>query len=281
VVAVLVLISALLHSLWNALLKTEKDKDIAVTAMVCLTSAGAVVVAASVCAVAWASPFPQLGGLSWAVGAGLFEAAYFVLLVMALERAALATAYTISRGVAILAVWPLSISLLAEPVTPASIGGSAVLCVGLAVSGVGRGGGSAAGVALSILCGLSIAGYHLCYKQALAGTAQPTAVFAVAMGVAAAFSLLRLGRARFPALGTSLRLRPRLFALLSVTTAASFLLFLVALARGGAGFVLTLRNTSIVFTALIGWRLGERPSPAQLLGVALVAAGAMLVGLSG
>jgi drug/metabolite transporter (DMT)-like permease len=45
--------------------------------------------------------------------------------------------------------------------------------------------------------------------------------------------------------------------------------------------VLTLRNTSIVFTALIGWIVGERPSRAQLLGAALVTGGAILVGLAG
>ena len=42
--------------------------------------------------------------------------------------------------------------------------------------------------------------------------------------------------------------------------AASFLIFLFALQRAGAGAVFTLRNTSIVFAQLFSWALGERPT---------------------
>jgi len=280
VVALLVVFSALLHALWNALLKNEKDKDLAGAAVVGVAAVVSVVVALVHWGVTRAEPFPVASGLWWSAGAGVFEAAYFVLLVLSLERAPLAVAYTVSRGVAILAVWPLSIALLDEPVTAGALVGSALLCLGLGVNAVGKGGASGRGIAFASVCGLAIAGYHLCYKQALATGAAPTAVFAVALGLAFPINLARLGRARFPALGAALRARPVVLLLLGATTTASFLLFLVALARGGAGFVLTLRNTSIVFAALIGWSLGQRPTRPQLIGATVVAAGAMLVGLS-
>jgi drug/metabolite transporter (DMT)-like permease len=280
VVAALVLLSALLHALWNAVLKKQKDKDTAGAAVVSVCAAVAVATAILSWAISGATPFPHPAGLAWSVGAGLFEAAYFILLVLALERAALAAAYTVSRGVAILAVWPISIAFLAEPITAPALLGSALLCVGLVASGGGRAGGSARGIALAVVCGFAIAGYHLCYKQALEAGGEPTAIFAVALGLAAPLNVARLGRARFPALGRALRARPLLLGSLGAMTAASFLVLLVALGRGGAGFVLTLRNTSIVFAALIGWLLGERPSRPQLAGAVLVAAGAMLVGLS-
>lgn len=280
-VAVLVICSALLHSVWNAVLKTQKDKDLAGATVVGMAAVVAVVVALAVLAFTPEAPFPRASGVAWSAGAGLFEAAYFVLLVMALERLPLAAAYTVSRGLAILAVWPVSVALLGEPITAASIAGTAVLCLGLVTSGLERReGSSAGGVALACLCGLSIAGYHLCYKQALAAGAQPAAVFAVALSIAFPLNLARLGRARIPALGRELRRRPWFAIGLGSMAAASFLILLVGLGRGGAGFVLTLRNTSIVFTALIGWAVGERPSRPQLIGAALVAAGAMLVGLS-
>lgn len=279
-VALLVLLSALLHALWNALLKTEKDKEVAGAAVVGVAALVAVVVAVAMWAIGRAEPFPAASGLWWSVGAGLFEAAYFVLLVLSLERAPLAVAYTLSRGVAILAVWPLSVALLDEPITAASLFGSALLCLGLAASAVGTAGSSARGILFAGLCGLAIAGYHLCYKQALGSAAAPTAVFAVALGLAFPLNLARLGRARFPALGAALRARPLFLLLLGSITTASFLLFLVALGRGGAGFVLTLRNSSIVFAALIGWSLGEKPTRPQLVGAVIVAGGAMLVGLS-
>jgi drug/metabolite transporter (DMT)-like permease len=43
----------------------------------------------------------------------------------------------------------------------------------------------------------------------------------------------------------------------------------------GAGAMATLRNTSIVFAVLLSRILGERPTPRQWLGAALVSAGAM------
>jgi drug/metabolite transporter (DMT)-like permease len=227
-------------------------------------------------------PFPRPTGVAWSAAAGLFEAAYFVLLVMALERCALSAAYTVSRGLAIVAVWPVSVALMGEPVTPLSIAGTALLCLGLAASGLERSREtSRAGVLMACLCGLAIAGYHLCYKQALETGAHPAAVFGVALGLAFPLNLVRLGRARLPALGRKLRRRP-LFSLgLGAAAAASFLVLLVALGRGGTGAVLTLRNTSIVFTAVMAWIVGQRPSRAQLVGAALVTAGAILVGLAG
>jgi uncharacterized membrane protein len=59
----------------------------------------------------------------------------------------------------------------------------------------------------------------------------------------------------------------------------SFLMFLSALAESGAGRVLTLRNTSVVFAHAFAWLAGERPDRAQLLGGALVVLGAVVLGL--
>ena len=52
-----------------------------------------------------------------------------------------------------------------------------------------------------------------------------------------------------------------------------------ALHGSGAGFVLTLRNTSIVFAAVLGWAIAEPPTRRQVLGAVLVAGGAILLGL--
>jgi drug/metabolite transporter (DMT)-like permease len=58
----------------------------------------------------------------------------------------------------------------------------------------------------------------------------------------------------------------------------SFALLLTALARGGAGAVLTLRNTSIAFALVLAVLQGERPGRRQSFGAVLVMAGAMLLG---
>jgi len=269
-VVLLVLASAFAHALWNALLKREADKEV---------MGVAVVAAAEVAAVAAAlagGRFVGAPNVAWSLAAGVFEGGYFLLLVAALERAPLGVAYTVSRGVAILAVWPISILWMAEPVTTLGLAGTALLGVGLLVTAPLRG---TRGLALAVLCGLCISGYHLCYKRAMAGGASAAAVFALSLGVALPINVGRLGWSRLPALARVVRRRP-----LSVVGAgglcgASFLIFLVALARAGAGFVLTLRNTSIVFAAILGWVVGDPPARRQVAGAILVTAGAICLGL--
>lgn len=57
----------------------------------------------------------------------------------------------------------------------------------------------------------------------------------------------------------------------------SFLVLIQALASGGAGFVLTSRNTSVLFAVILAALIGERPGRAQVSGAVLVAGGAILM----
>jgi uncharacterized membrane protein len=57
----------------------------------------------------------------------------------------------------------------------------------------------------------------------------------------------------------------------------SFLILMEALDAGGAGFVLTLRNTSVLFATALAWAVGDRPRRPQVVGASLVAAGAVLM----
>jgi uncharacterized membrane protein len=67
-------------------------------------------------------------------------------------------------------------------------------------------------------------------------------------------------------------------ALAGITCTTSFVVFLHALSLSGAGSVLTLRNTSISFAQSMAWWIGEHVSRRQLLGAALVTAGARMIG---
>jgi uncharacterized membrane protein len=98
--------------------------------------------------------------------------------------------------------------------------------------------------------------------------------------VSAAINGARLGSAGGRgAIGALVRRRwPRLV-VIGVTCSGSFLLLMEALARGGSGYVLTLRNTSVLFALTMASRIGERPRRAEVVGAALVAAGATLMAL--
>jgi drug/metabolite transporter (DMT)-like permease len=223
----------------------------------------------------------SLAGLGFAVAAGVFEAVYFATLAAAMERGTLGTVYTISRGGAVLLVWPLSALLFAEAVTASSATGSLLVLAGLVLCGLGarsaRRAGDRSAVGWAIVCAVSIAGYHLGYKAALQAGVNPSACFALALGVATAINVARLGRSARDSLREVMRLRwPRLL-VLGLVCGGSFLLLMEALARGGSGFVLTLRNTSVLFAVGLAWWIGERPSWRELVGATLVAAGAAVM----
>jgi drug/metabolite transporter (DMT)-like permease len=278
-IVALVLLSALLHASWNALLRLETDKDRALAAAVTV----AALVAAVVAGVRWGlgqQPFASVESFGWTIGAGVCEWLYFASLAKALDRGALGPVYTITRGGAILLVWPISIALFAESLTFAPALGSAIVFGGLALSSVGISGArksDRAALAWAIACATSIAGYHLAYKAALQGGSSASAVFAVGLGVATAINIGRIGAEGRRVISVLVRTRLARIVVMGVICSGSFLILLEALVGGGAGFVLTLRNTSVLFAVGLAFAIGERPRRSEIFGAALVAAGAILM----
>ncbi len=278
-----VLVSAFLHALWNALLRVEPDKDRGLVGAITV----ATVFAATIAGIRWGLgdvPFETWAAVGYTVVAGVFEAVYFATLARALERGRLGPVYTVSRGGAVLVVWPLSIVLFGELATWTSSTGSAVVLAGLILSGLGahgadRGGKGRSGILWAAACAASIAGYHLAYKAALRDGGSPSATFAVSLGLSAVISVVRLGGSGRTALGELFRRRAARLVLMGIVCGGSFLLLMEALALGGSGYVLTLRNTSVLFAVAMAWRIGERPRRVEVAGAALVAAGAALLAL--
>jgi drug/metabolite transporter (DMT)-like permease len=274
VTIVLVLISAFLHASWNAMLRTEPDKDRGLVAAVGVAAVLAMIVAA----VRWQLgqvPFATPPALLWALAAGVLEWTYFVSLARALDRGPLGPVYTVSRGGAIVLVFPLSILLFDERLTVLAAIGALVVFAGLALSGSGTGDnrhtkGSA--LAWAIVCAIAIAGYHLAYKAALGAGGNPSAVFAAALAVATCLNVIRVR-----GVGAVMHARMARVLAMGILCSLSFLILLEALARGGVGLVLTLRNTSVLFATGLAVTIGEPPRRAQVAGAALVAAGAILM----
>jgi uncharacterized membrane protein len=229
--------------------------------------------------------FADPRAIAWALVAGVLEWAYFASLAKALAQESLGPVYTISRGGAIVLVWPISIAAFGEHLTTTSAIGSAIVLAGLALtSSGGRFAITSAmkGSALlwSVVCAGSIAGYHLSYKAALTSGGSPSAVFALALALASVINAARLGRDGRSAALAILKVRFGRVVLMGAICGGSFLILMEALARGGSGFVLTLRNTSVLFATALAFTIGERPSRPQVLGAALVAAGAVAMAWS-
>jgi uncharacterized membrane protein len=279
----LVLLSAFLHAAWNALLRLEADKDRALVAAVAAATAFSLAVAG----VRWAlgePPFPGAASIGWALAAGVLEVVYFSSLARALAAGPLGPVYTISRGGALVLVWPLSVAAFGELVTIPALAGSAIVLAGLALSSAGlprraspdpsaRGGA----LAWAVTCAAAIAGYHLAYKAALGAGGSPSAVFAVALAVATAINLARLGAEGRRVTAAITRTRAPRVLLMGAVCGGSFLILMEALAAGGAGFVLTLRNMSVLFALVLARMIGDPPRRPQVIGAVLVAAGAVLM----
>ncbi|WP_306591015.1 DMT family transporter [Geothrix sp. 21YS21S-4] len=266
----LTLASAVLHAIWNALLKRSKDVD--ATSAVAFAAAVAI---AALLALVWRAPaFPQVAAVGWALVAGCGEGGYFIGLVGSLERAPLGWSYAWMRGGALLVAWPAGL-LLGEPVDGLAVAAVVGMLAGLALLG-GATGGVRGGRALPyvLTAALSIAVYNACYKLSLGAGASPPALYAVSMavglGIQALYRRRRGGRLKPVALGPAL--------LVGVVCLVAFLCYLVALRTSPSAAVLTLRNTSIVFTFILGWALGERPRPREAAGALLVSLGAVLLG---
>ncbi len=281
-IVALVLVSAFLHAAWNALLRVEPDKDRGLVGAITVASLFACIVAA----IRWALgevPFATNASLWWTLAAGAFEAVYFMTLARALELGRLGAVYTVSRGGAILVVWPLSILWFAEAATLTSTLGSLTVLAGLALSSLGAAAGGnrdhRAGILWAAACAASIAGYHLAYKAALLAGGNPSATFAVSLSLSALISIVRIGSDGRRTLLAVTRTRWYRLALMGLVCGGSFLILMEALARGGSGYVLTLRNTSVLFAAALAFMIGERPRRSEMVGAALVAAGATLMSL--
>jgi uncharacterized membrane protein len=277
----LVLLSAFTHASWNALLRLERDKDRSLVAAVAVAALFASLVALVRYGLGQPA-FPNAESVAYTLLAGILEWIYFWTLAQALSRGRLGAVYTISRGGAILVVYPVSIAVFAEQLTLTSGLGSGVVLVGLTIASLGttdtrdsRGGA----VTWAIACAVAIAGYHLAYKAALRAHAGPSATFALSLGVASIINMIRVGATGRTVIQTLLRTRLHRVVLMGIVCGGSFLLLMEALDSGGAGYVLTLRNTSVLFAVGLAFAIGERPRRPEIIGATLVAAGAVLMAL--
>lgn len=276
----LVLVSAFLHASWNALLRLEADKDRSLVVAIAVAAA----LACAVAGIRWSANnepwFPTDASLAWTLLAGALEWIYFWTLAKALSSGRLGMVYTISRGGAILVVYPVSIALFTEQLTLIAGIGSAVVLTGLTLASVGTGDNRAShrgAVAWAVTCAVAIAGYHLAYKAALRADGAPSAVFGVSLAAASVINLIRVGATGRSVIRGLLRTRLARVTLMGALCGGSFLILMEALAAGGAGFVLTLRNTSVLFAVGLAFAIGERPRRPEILGAALVAVGAVLM----
>ena len=285
-----VLCGALLHAGWNALVKSAGDKTVD-TALVHFL--GALV---ALPLLLWVG-LPQPAAAPFIAASLLIHIGYYVALAGAYQHGDLGLTYPIMRGFAPLLVALGSSSVVGESLSPAAWAGTLAITLGVALVGLSRSGsgsGSGSGSALQL------SGAH---KKALAFALSNAAIIALytfvdGLGVRAevkgggsAWSyvmlLFVLDGLPYPLL-VWLRRSPRqrqdilryarqrwpLASLGGAASIGSYAIALWAMTRAPLASVAALRETSVLFAALLGtWLLKEKFGWQRALGTAVVVAG--------
>lgn len=273
----LVLVSAALHAGWNLIVKGESDK---------LIGAWGTVVTAPVIL----SPFLLIVGLppreAWPILgiSGATHAAYMIALARAYEHGQLSVVYPVARGTAPLLVTAAAILVLGEGWSPLSVvsiavAGGGVIWLGLPARPTSDHGATGLGWALITACLIAL--YTTVDKVGVARS-HPVSYATGLWGVdAVCLTLYVLVRRHPDKIRAVWRTRWRMLVTSGVFSAGAYLLVLIAMRMMPVSYIAALRESSVVFGALLGWRvLGEAFGPQRIMASATVAAGLILLSLT-
>lgn len=268
-VVALVLGSALLHASWNALLRSDSDR----LRFIAVMSAFCALVALPVGLLA---PRPAPESWPYVAVSGAIQVAYCLLLVRSYRDGQLAQVYPIARGTAPLLVTVGAALLAGERLTPIGLAGVGLVSGGITAIAFGRGRPDVRTVAAAVATGGAVASYMLIDGLGVRLSGSPVgyaAWQAVAQGAPMPFVYLLLRR-RWPEVALDAN-----SARMGIGAAISVLAYgvvLWAMTLSPMGQVSALRETSILFAALIGAVLLREPlSPRGFAGAAMIAAGAV------
>jgi drug/metabolite transporter (DMT)-like permease len=270
-VTLAVLGGALLHASWNALVKSSADKQLDTAAI----SAGAGLLALG--ALVWL-PLPAPASYPWLAASAVVHILYFALLADAYRWGELSFTYPVMRGGGPVIVALTGALAFGETLPLAQTAGVAMICAGVLAFATARSHDPAAlRRALGFALGNAavVAAYTIIDAQGARASGAPVSYalcFFVANGIAVpAWFALRRGRAVAEYFA---RRWTRSFAG-GACTLGSYGIALWAMTQAPVALVAALRETSVIFGALLGaLLLGERFTRRRLM-----ATGAVLAGL--
>ena len=287
----LLAVAAVLHALWNVLLKGSEDPlGTASRAM----GWGLLVATPLAAGTWWLSGQPVIPLQVWALAAAsaVAELLYFIFLSSAYRRGDLSTVYPIARGTAPLIAVAIGLLVLGERLQPVGYAGIALLIGGIWLVRRPTGSGSAVGFAL--LTGIAIATYSAIDRvgvQAVSpwlyGWAVWIFTFVLLQLWVRGWGILGRGESRpattsAAAAGSASWLsEPTRAAVIGVALIGAWLLVLSALSLAPLAVVVPLRESAVVLVT--GWgvlRMGEREGARLRLAGALgIVVGVVLVAL--
>ncbi len=270
----ILLFAALLHASWNAIVKSGSDK---------LYSAIAVSGSASLIALILLpfSPQPTLASVPFLATSCALQVVYTVLVAKTYQISDMSQTYPLMRGTAPLLVALVSVLILGDSLSGVAWGGIAVICLsilGMAFNGRSQ---SRKGIWLALLNSIFIAGYTLVDGTGvrLAGSALGYTLWTFFLN---GFCLLLWAMvARRQEVTRYLLANWKKGIPGGIGTMGSYGLALWAMTQAPLAVVAALRETSILFGALIAFvLLKEQVAGLRIMAACGIAAGAILLRLS-
>ena len=264
----LVLCAAVMHAGWNALLRSGTDRMWSVTVMS---------LAMTVVAIPAALLLPLPAPASWPyIGlSSVLQLAYSLFLILAYRHGDLGQVYPIARGCVPLLVTLGAAVFAGERLGPVSLAGVGLVSLGIMSLALAKGSGTRGSIAAALVTGVIVASYTVSdgLGVRLAGDpyAYSTWIFLI-YGVEMPLLFLLVRRKTAFSVTWPETLKAAAGGLTSLVT---YVVVLWAILLSPIGPVSALRETSIVFAALIGRVfLRETLTPRRLGACAVIAAGA-------
>jgi drug/metabolite transporter (DMT)-like permease len=271
----LVLFAALLHASWNALLKSGGDR---LQAIVIIQLAHLPV------AIPFLPFLPIPAPESWPflIGSALIHLVYYTLLITAYRHGDLGEVYPIARGLSPVLSTLIAAYAFGEWLNPVAVGGIVLVSIGImTLRNSGLRAMSHKGFVAAVALGISVASYTV--VDAAGGRLSGHAIsytlwlFVIDAPAVCLYYVITRGL-RFQVARPDL-IKSMLGSMLAML-AYSIAIWASTVAPVGA--VSALRETGVVFAALLGWMfLAESLTGRRLIACMLVAAGALLVALRG
>jgi drug/metabolite transporter (DMT)-like permease len=275
-ITLLILLAAILHAAWNALVKSSRDP---LVELATLNLAGSLVSLPLLPVLG----LPGLAVAPYLAGNVLCHTAYYTLLLNSYAAGGLSLVYPIARGVAPLLVAAASVPLLGEPLGARAL--FAVVLIAVSIASLAFAGGRRnfrpRAVLLALATGASIAAYTL-VDGAGARRATNAVSYIACLFVLDGFVLLPAVYLRRRGIALErIRAHWKTGALSGVLAVAAYGIAVWAMTRAPIALVAALRETSVVVAASLGALfLGEPFGRHRILASVGVATGIVLLRLS-
>jgi drug/metabolite transporter (DMT)-like permease len=274
------LLSAILHTAWNLLLKQSGDKILSTWWAV---FSGSVIFLP----VLFFTGLPARETWPLLAASVALEVVYYGLLSFSYDDSDFSLVYPLARGTApaLIALW--SVLLLGETPTPGGLAGLLIVVLGLILVGssglfTSQDQPHLKGIVLALVIALLISIYSVIDGAAVKMTAAFPYAIVVFFLAPAITSPLMVKRYGWQQLYSSWNMnRTRLFAI-GLLTVFAYLLALAAYSIAPVSYSAAIREISVVLGAFAGWKiLGETMGKQRLLGSVVIFIGILVIALFG